>query len=832
MCLAKGEMGFSMNTGWKLQQGSVINRFLITARQEQPYMAEPDTLPDKVNYRFINGFVDVGTLPCRVRFLRETAPRTVALPSALHFDALWTGGEVCQTVNFSDFWPTPVHVQRYARALLISDTAQNAPFTLSTCGGVTLWLNGQQIARFTPFTRNVEQTCTLDLPLQCGANQLIIHVEELCERDTDYLFSLCYQGEPSLAWQLTEDDALNARLVALDRWINGLSLQQTLVDAPNLILSGTEPAPEAVEVSHRLICNVNESVPPWQQSQRLPGGERSWQVDLPEQLVGYYDLVCDIRCAGMTLTRSISFGRLPAQKMPPALSFDARRDQVLRHIALNGFERIGRLLSIFATGEGTAAIPTILDSVLHKISRREDCSDFQLVPLVWLWQRYQGQRLEAHDWRRVRSAILGYRYWIDEPGNDTMWFWSENHCLCFHVAQYLAGQNFPQETFLCSGRTGREQQQIAHTRLTRWFDAILEHGLVEWNSAAYYPIDLIGLVALLELAQDDDLRNKARTVVDRILQMTAWVHQNGVAVGTMGRAYDKELRSGMLTELSGLCALMWGEGWLIPHCAALPLLCLSQYQPPADTDRIAHWQQEQGAEARWVQGLNRSAQIIAWKQRDVAFSSVFDHHPGKPGHQQHVLDVRVGPHYAARLWINHPGEDRPDGLHRPSYWAGNGRLPWVMQHRNRAWMIFDLHNDVRPWTHLYLPQQALDEVRVQDTWCFVRAGKGFAAFHNPAGLTPFSHRQGQSESELRAQGAHNVWLVAVDSGENAQDFAAFVSRFAARCVVISAEGEAQFDDPDYGLLRHHPQQGFFIQQHPFVFPDDVAVTPRQTQENF
>lgn len=64
------------------------------------------------------------------------------------------------------------------------------------------------------------------------------------------------------------------------------------------------------------------------------------------------------------------------------------------------------------------------------------------MPLIWLWQRYQGQQLPPQDWRRVRSAILGFRYWIDEPGNDTMWFWSENHCLCFHVAQYLAGQNF------------------------------------------------------------------------------------------------------------------------------------------------------------------------------------------------------------------------------------------------------------------------------------------------------------------------------------------------------------------------------------------------------
>ncbi|MDG0805659.1 hypothetical protein PO856_002912 [Pectobacterium brasiliense] len=816
-----------MNIGWKLKKNGVINRFLITELTEKRYFAEPDTLPDKVNYRFINGFVDVGVLPCRVRFLQEEAKREVALPDDLRFPLMWSGGDESRSVNFSDFWPCSVHVQRFSRCVIHSDSAQAAPFTLSTCGGVTLWLNGEPITRFTPFTRNTEQTCAITLPLQAGANTLVVHSEELCERDTDYLFSLCYQGDDTLFWQLDEDAALSAQLTALDSWVNGLTLENNLIQPPVLVLNSAQPLPESVTMAHRLIGNVNESVPAWQQKQTLPAGNLGWQVDLPAVLVGYYDLVCAATCNGVTLTRTLSFGRLPSQTMPALPTLAARREAVLHHTALHGFERLGRLLAIVATGEGSEAAAPILNSALQKISRREDCADFQLVPLIWLWQRYQGQQLPPQDWRRVRSAILGFRYWIDEPGNDTMWFWSENHCLCFHVAQYLAGQNFPDDTFPCSGRRGLEQKAIAHERLTRWFDSILEHGLVEWNSAAYYPIDLIGLVALYELAQDADLREKSRVVIDRIMLMTAWVHQNGVAVGTMGRAYDKELRSGMLTELSGLCALMWGEGWLIPHCAALPLLCLSDYQPPETTDRIAHWSLPHGAEARWVQGLNRSARIIAWKQQDVAFSSVFDHHPGRPGHQQHLLDVRLGTHYAARLWVNHPGEDRPDGVHRPSYWAGNGRLPHLMQHRNRALMVFDLQQDIRPWTHLYLPQTALDDVIVEGVWCFVRGGNGYAAFHNPAGLQPFATAGQQAEGELRAYGEQNVWFVAVDSGDGdgAQGFAAFAARFRGRSLIQDSDG-VRIDDPDYGELAFSHAAGFSVAQQPFIFPDDVPVVPQ------
>ena len=44
---------------------------------------------------------------------------------------------------------------------------------------------------------------------------------------------------------------------------------------------------------------------------------------------------------------------------------------------------------------------------------------------------------------RIDAAILGYRYWMDEPGNDVQWYFSENHALLFHTAAYLAGHLLP-----------------------------------------------------------------------------------------------------------------------------------------------------------------------------------------------------------------------------------------------------------------------------------------------------------------------------------------------------------------------------------------------------
>ena len=70
----------------------------------------------------------------------------------------------------------------------------------------------------------------------------------------------------------------------------------------------------------------------------------------------------------------------------------------------------------------------------------------------------------------LELAMCGFRYWIDEPGNDVMWYFSENHAFLFHVSQYLWGCIFGKETFTVSGRTGAEQSEIGKKRVLAWFD--------------------------------------------------------------------------------------------------------------------------------------------------------------------------------------------------------------------------------------------------------------------------------------------------------------------------------------------------------------------------
>ena len=218
------------------------------------------------------------------------------------------------------------------------------------------------------------------------------------------------------------------------------------------------------------------------------------------------------------------------------------------------------------------------------------------------------------------------------------------------------GNAFRDDVFLTSGRTGRAQAALAAERLARWFDSVEAHGLAEWNSAAYYPVDFIGFFALERWGQAP-LAKRARGLLDRLFVMIALHTLGGVPAGSMGRAYDKELKAGPLTELAPFCRVAFGEGWLNSGVAALPMFAAGDYTPPAEAQRLVTPGFDTCIDARYVQGFS-AARLVLHKTAGVQLSTVVDGDPGRSGHQQHMLDVRFAGHPFARAWINHPGGRR------------------------------------------------------------------------------------------------------------------------------------------------------------------------------
>ncbi|WP_429932354.1 hypothetical protein [Agrobacterium vitis] len=747
---------------YEVLTGETITSWLVSPLAASVFAGIAAPAEDRVDYRFINGFVDVGDLPCRKAFWATMVGRDLAPKCDWEPDHLNLPG-ANRRVEFTHFWHVPTHVRRWLRGTFRAASARSLSLRLKTCGGVRIWVNGVEQVRFEPFRRNFESMSDVTLQLAEDDNDILVHTEDLAERDTVWFVELEVTDAEPIAVLLPAvlDGATVARLERLMRSVRpardvfcGQPLELLFDEAPQ-----TDVPVEITVYSHgheRAVLAKAQAV--------LRAGDRTLAVSQTLGIAdGYHGVRLRMGEGASVASRVIDAAFLT--RLQPEISqgsLEERKQQALAYSARHGAPRIGRVLAMAACGQvDDAVLEKLLSDTLAAIDRREDCSDFILVPLLWLLGAY-ADVLTPDQRERVRQSVLNYRYWVDEPGNDTMWFWSENHVLCFHTSQLLAGQLMPEAVFSASGRTGEQQAALARQRLHRWFDSVEAHGLAEWNSAAYYPIDFIGLLALDHWAEPD-IATRARHQLDLIFRMIALHTLAGVPAGSQGRAYDKELRAGPLTELAPFAWVAFGEGWLNGGVASLPMFCASHYQPPEDLAELATLREGRSIEARYAQGLE-SGKLVVFKTHASQLSTVVDHKTGRKGHQQHVLDIRLAGHPMARLWINHPGEDDPWGSQRPSYWAGSGILPRVAQYGDVALLIADTQGGRLPFTHAYLGIDGLDEVITEENWVFARSGQGFAALYNSHGLEPM-HAGATAGRELRALAPISGWVAIVGAGD-------------------------------------------------------------------
>jgi hypothetical protein len=76
------------------------------------------------------------------------------------------------------------------------------------------------------------------------------------------------------------------------------------------------------------------------------------------------------------------------------------------------------------------------------IKGQNDGSDFRLITLLRALYAY-GHALPFEAANAIKEMLLGFRYWMGEPGASPMFHASENHQILFAAAEFLAGQLFP-----------------------------------------------------------------------------------------------------------------------------------------------------------------------------------------------------------------------------------------------------------------------------------------------------------------------------------------------------------------------------------------------------
>lgn len=191
------------------------------------------------------------------------------------------------------------------------------------------------------------------------------------------------------------------------------------------------------------------------------------------------------------------------------------------------------------------------------VRQRYDCSDFRLQALFRILRDYP-DRLTPAASAMIKEILLGFRYWMDEPGDDSMCFWSENHQILFSSAEYLAGQLYPHEVFSNSGLTGRQHSDKARKRILTWLRQRWDYGFSEWYSNVYYVEDIAPLCNLIDFADDREIVVKSQIILDLLLYDMASQSFRGTFITTSGRLYERHKKAGFWASTRFIAKAVFG----------------------------------------------------------------------------------------------------------------------------------------------------------------------------------------------------------------------------------------------------------------------------------
>ncbi|MDN3639718.1 hypothetical protein QWY82_13010 [Simiduia curdlanivorans] len=221
-----------------------------------------------------------------------------------------------------------------------------------------------------------------------------------------------------------------------------------------------------------------------------------------------------------------------------------------------------------------------LEETYQFIDGRYDTADFRLPSLIRILYDHQDKVPDAA-LDRMKTSLLGFKYWMDQPGADAMCYWSENHQILFASAEYLIGQFWPDDIFSNDGKSGAEHRDIARARVLAWLEQRWLYGFTEWYSPVYYTEDVAPLANLIDFG-DEEVSLKAKIVMDLLLYDVASQSYRGTFISTSGRMYERQKIHGKNASMNPVITGIWGDryGYDISVNMSQNFTYLKKYQVP------------------------------------------------------------------------------------------------------------------------------------------------------------------------------------------------------------------------------------------------------------
>ncbi|MCG6188608.1 hypothetical protein [Maribellus maritimus] len=226
-----------------------------------------------------------------------------------------------------------------------------------------------------------------------------------------------------------------------------------------------------------------------------------------------------------------------------------------------------------------------LDGTLKYVKGEYDCSDFRLVNLIRILYEV-GNQIPKDYKNKIEDVLFNFRYWWDEPGENSMCYWSENHQILFASAEYLIGQKYPDIVFPNSGLTGKQHMEKARKRILDWLEMRWNYGFIEFYSGTYYKEDVGALINLIDFAEEE-ISIKCRMIMDLLFYDVATQNINTMFVSVSGRAYKNNRTGGPGSTLGRLTNYFWGDGKEIGPGMMYGMMTTQKYDLPPVIAEIA-----------------------------------------------------------------------------------------------------------------------------------------------------------------------------------------------------------------------------------------------------
>jgi|GEM_PF-453221 len=549
-------------------------------------------------------------------------------------------------------------------------------------------------------------------------------------------------------------------------------------------------------------------------------------VDLPDDA---YSIHCTWKLPGGEPLTATTFTVRKTSPQPAPRQFDApaggqgddrledRAQLVLAHYAESiepGIHEIWSAVAHYALGQYERVDESVIRRTCVFIAGRNDCADFVIQGVLRLifWERGiaphqkgdRGGHLSPEINALMKDTVLGFKYWVDEPGDTVMYMGSENHRLLFHVAEWMAGLLFPTEEFTNSRQNGMYHSQKAYVYITEWLRQRGRFGYDEWHSNSYLPVCIAPIMNLYDFAVIEGqykLRQMVKGVLDQIFFYLAADTYQGIWGVTHGRSYGIYVKYADYEGTSACCWLLYGTGSLTRGTNGMGPVCMasSSYRTPKFFNQIAH-DSSAVVEVKQRQGiLNTSAKhanFTIYRTPDYMLSGLQDHRKGEFEGSTHVGQVTLG-NKALIFWSCPHTTGEGSGL-RPDYWSGHTVLPRVVQHKNVMALTWKL--SLFAWmSHCWLEPARFDDVLLAGNWAFARVGKGYVGIYSQHGLA-WGETGQYAGRELQCPARENTWIVECGREADWGSFAAF----------CQALGVARVDEVDGAMHYQSPSIGEFV----------------------